>query len=60
MAELFVWIGRFANARPTLNRVTSGVRYGHIWSNHVVQRVVIAMGSIAAFVAASGAGTHWF
>ena len=43
-----------------MKRITQGVRQGHVWNVYIVQRTAIALGSIAALVAASGAGTHWF
>ena len=43
-----------------MKRITLGIRYGHVWNMQVIQRAALALGSVVAFVAASGAGTQWF
>ncbi len=42
-----------------MKKFARAIRCGHVWNNYVVQRATLTIGSLAALVAASGAGSHW-
>lgn len=37
----------------------SGLRNSHQWNRYVALRVLLALGSLASMILASGAGSYW-